>query len=88
MRATGLQPEEVFGKVLRALRKERSLSQEELAFEAELNRQFVSLIELGQRSPSLGTIYKLAQGLGLTGSELLSHVESHFRAASKGKRRQ
>lgn len=71
-----MKEEKAFGAVLRSLREARSLSQEQLAFEAGLNRQFVSLLELGQRSPSLQTIYKLARGLSLTGSELLAHVEA------------
>jgi transcriptional regulator with XRE-family HTH domain len=69
-----------FGRVLRTLRTERELSQEELAFESGLNRQFVSLIELGQRAPSLASIYKLAEGLGLRGSELLAAFEQLSKA--------
>lgn len=79
--------EEAFGSVLRRLRQERKLSQEELAFESGLNRQFVSLLELGERSPSLQSLYKLAAGLGLTGSELLIHLESHMRSATKTRKR-
>jgi|SRR5579883_2993969 len=75
-RATRLELSQIFGQVLRALRKERSLSQEQLAFDSDLNRQFVSLLELGERSPSLETLYKLAKGLSLSGSELLAHVET------------
>jgi len=73
--------------VLRRLRQERGLSQEELAFESGLNRQFVSLLELGERSPSLGSLYKLARGLGLSGSELLAQLEIHERGESKSRRR-
>jgi transcriptional regulator with XRE-family HTH domain len=52
------------------------MSQEELAFESDLNRQFISLLELGQRSPSLQTVYKIAVGLGIRGSELLLKMEA------------
>jgi len=69
-----------FGVVLRELRQERGLSQEALAFESGLNRQFISLLELGQRSPSLTTVYKVAGGLGIKGSELLAAMESRARA--------
>lgn len=77
--------EKVFGKVLRDLRQQRKLSQEKLAFDADLNRQFVSLLELGERSPSLGTLYKLANGLGLSGSDLLKHVEAHMQLAKSSR---
>ena len=83
-----MEADKAFGIVLRQLRKERGLSQERLAFEADLNRQFVSLLELGERSPSLVSIYKLGSGLGLSGSELLQRLELHLRAAHKKHRRQ
>ena len=76
-------PEERFGEVLRELRRERGLSQEALAFESGLNRQFVSLLELGERAPSLETVYKLAGGLGIAGSELLAAMEARHRAAAR-----
>jgi len=72
-------PDKRFGEVLRELRLKRGLSQEELAFESDLNRQFISLLELGQRSPSLQTVYKVADGLGLLGSELLAAMEAGSR---------
>jgi transcriptional regulator with XRE-family HTH domain len=79
--------EEAFGVVLRKLRQERKLSQEELAFESGLNRQFVSLLELGQRFPSLETLYKLSAGLGLRGSDLLVRLENHERPTARTRRR-
>jgi transcriptional regulator with XRE-family HTH domain len=79
--------EEAFGLVLRRMRLERKLSQEELAFESGLNRQFVSLLELSERSPSLQTVYKLAADLGVNGSDLLINLESHMRSAAKMRKR-
>ena len=76
-------PDKRFGEVLRELRLKRGLSQEELAFESDLNRQFISLLELGQRSPSLQTVYKIADGLGISGSELLTAMEARTRMAAK-----
>lgn len=58
------------------MRKDRGLSQEEFAFECGLNRQFVSLLELGERAPSLTTIYKLSEGLKISGSRLLAEFEN------------
>lgn len=77
-------PELSFGMVLRELRHKQGMSQENFAFECGLNRQFISLLELGQQSPSLETIYKLARGLGLQGSELLVAVETVARKKRRG----
>lgn len=41
-------PEEAFGKVLREIRLEHSLSQEELGFESNYHRTYISLLERGE----------------------------------------
>lgn len=51
-----MSPQEAFGKVLRDLRLARGLSQEALAYEAEIQRNFVSLIERGHNQPTIGTL--------------------------------
>lgn len=69
-----------FGKVLRRLRMEAGLTQEELGFEAELRRTYVSILELGQQQPSLTTIIKIAQALNLTPGSLLDMVTDEISA--------
>ena len=64
-----------FGTVVRECRRERELSQERLGFEAGLTRNFISLVELGQRSPSLDTVEALAQALGISASALIARAE-------------
>jgi transcriptional regulator with XRE-family HTH domain len=66
-----------FGKVIRELRIDAGLTQEQLGFEADLRRTFVSLLELGQQQPSLMTIFKLAPPLCATPSEIIKRVEVH-----------
>jgi transcriptional regulator with XRE-family HTH domain len=56
------QPGAAFGRVLRTLRRERGLSQEGLALEADLQRNYVSLIERGINQPTITTISQLAPG--------------------------
>ena len=53
-----------FGKVLRRLRRQRGLTQEQLGLEADLRRTYVSVLELGRQQPSLTSILKLATALG------------------------
>ena len=70
-----MEPEQAFGLVLRDLRKRRQLSQEELAHEAGVERNYISLLELGRNSASVKVIFKLAPILGVTVSELFRQVE-------------
>ncbi len=64
-----------FGSVLRRLRKAAGMSQEALAFEAELQRNYISLMELGRYQPTLSTIFKLAHALAMPASALVLQVE-------------
>ena len=75
-----------FGKVLRRLRLEAGLTQEQLGFEADLRRTYISILELGQQQPSLATILKLAKALKQSGQALVGSVEAEIRLGS-GRRR-
>ena len=72
-----------FGKVLRRLREEAGLTQEQLGFEAELRRTYVSILELGQQQPSLTTILKVAQALKCSPGTLLDMVSDEIRQTKK-----
>jgi transcriptional regulator with XRE-family HTH domain len=72
--------EKAFGKVLRTLRRQKSLSQEALGFEADLARNYISQLELGSKSPSLRTLFSLCAVLGVAPSEMLKDVERQVRA--------
>jgi transcriptional regulator with XRE-family HTH domain len=61
---------------LRELRKRQGLSQEALAYEAGLERNYISLLELGRNSASVKTIFKLAPALGISVTALMGMVES------------
>jgi transcriptional regulator with XRE-family HTH domain len=63
-----------FGLVLRRIRQERGLSQESLGFESGYHRTYISLLERGQKSPSLQTIFKLSKALRVDPAELIKHV--------------
>jgi transcriptional regulator with XRE-family HTH domain len=64
-----------FGAILRECRLEKGLTQETLGFESGLSRNYVSLVELGQRSPTLDTVEVLAQALGVSASTLIARAE-------------
>lgn len=66
---------DAFGMVLKRMRKERGLSQEELAWDAQLDPKFVSMLERGRKEPGYRTILKLARALGCTSGHLMSEVD-------------
>lgn len=61
--------------VLREARRSRGLSQEALALQAGVERNYVSLLELGRNSASIRVLFKLAEVLGSPPSELLQRTE-------------
>ena len=60
------------GAAVRAVREQQELSQEELGFEADLDRTYISGIERALRNPSLDLIVKLAERLRTTPAALLT----------------
>ena len=70
-----MEPEAAFGMVLRALRKQAGLSQEQLALDADLQRNYISLLERGLNSASIKTVFKLAAVLQTTPSRMLAQAE-------------
>jgi transcriptional regulator with XRE-family HTH domain len=81
-----LEPEVAFGIVLRELRKQRGLSQEALAHEAGMERNYISLLELGRNSASVKMIFKLALALEVPVSEFMTLVEAQCKVGQKTKR--
>ena len=53
----------LFGKRVRALRKNKGLSQEELAEKTDISSKYLSRVEMGQHFPSIDTLDKLANAL-------------------------
>jgi transcriptional regulator with XRE-family HTH domain len=75
-----------FGDIIRRRRKEIGLGQEAYADKAGLHRTHVSLIERGQRMPSLLVIKKLAAGLETSMASLMEELERGESPRSKKKR--
>ena len=63
------------GRNVRRLRRERGLSQEELAFEAASHRTYVSGIERGIRNPTLDVVERFAAALGVAPHQLLEPTQ-------------
>src|SRR5436309_1338685 len=73
------------GDRIRALRNERELQQRHLAEKAELTPSMVSQIESGRLTPSLNTLRKLADALGVTIAALFDGQPSGSVLVSRSK---
>ena len=70
---------------LRARRAALGISQDELAFAAEMNRTFVAKLELAKTSPSLASLFKLALGLEVEPWELVLAIQQRFETEQHGR---
>ncbi|WP_026508822.1 helix-turn-helix domain-containing protein [Butyrivibrio sp. MC2013] len=67
--------EKYVGEKIRELRKNASLTQEELAFKSGLDRTYIASVEAGHRNISIKNLDKITQSLGCTLSELFEDYE-------------
>jgi transcriptional regulator with XRE-family HTH domain len=62
----------ILGRNVRRLRQQKGLTQEELAFEAEIDLTYMGGIERGRRNPSLMVMVRIAEALSVPLAKLLS----------------
>jgi transcriptional regulator with XRE-family HTH domain len=67
-------PEEQFARNLRSHRQAAGLSQEQLADRTKLHPTEISRLERAAREPRLGTMLKLAKGLGISIEKLVADI--------------
>ncbi len=79
MRTDAKRIAKAFGGVLAELRRAVGLTQEELGHEAGLERTYISLLERGQRHPSLRVLIALCGPLGIAASEAMRIFEDGLR---------
>lgn len=73
-----LELDQALGQALKGLRIKRKWSQTDLALRADVDRNYISLIELGKNSPSIRMIFRLCDALDVTPSILLKDVEQRL----------
>ncbi len=66
--------EKQLGKRIKFLRLQKNWSQEDLALEAEVNKNYISDLERGTRNPTLRIIDKIAKALDVSLETLLRGV--------------
>lgn len=60
-----------FGQLVRKYRKERKMSQEQLALLCNMDRSYLGRIERGEVNPTLEKIYEVAKKLEISAHDLL-----------------
>ena len=77
---------EVFGAHLRELRTARGLTQAQLAEKARTSTPFISQLERGLTTPSLGMLLRLAEALNRRPSEMIKVFDRGRRVSPKSRK--
>ncbi len=64
------------GRAVQAIRTEHGISQTELAEATGFMQSWISQVERGRRNPSWNNVARLADGLGVSVSELTARAEA------------
>ena len=72
--------DQALGQAVRKLRTERGWSQADLALRVGMDRNDLSLVELGRNSPSVRMLMRLCMALDVRAADLLDDVERRVQA--------
>lgn len=62
---------QMLGNNIREVRKQKQLTQEELADKAHLDYSYINQIENGKRNPSMDAVERIAKALGIKTKDLI-----------------
>lgn len=62
------------GQAIRRMRKERDMSQEQLALSAEVDMSYLGRVERGDNNVAVLRLKRIADALGMTMTELMSEA--------------
>lgn len=71
---------------IRLLRKQRDISQEELALRSGINAVYFGQLERGEKCPTVDTLYKISKGLEVPLPELFRFESSYPISENKNER--
>ncbi|HEV7487345.1 MAG TPA: helix-turn-helix domain-containing protein [Thermoanaerobaculia bacterium] len=86
LQATATPEGEIFGAHLRELRVARELTQAELARLARTSKPFISNLERGLTTPTLGMLLRLAEALGERPSKLMRVFDKRTGVSPKSRK--
>jgi transcriptional regulator with XRE-family HTH domain len=66
---------EKIGEEVKKHRNNADLTQEELAYEADIHRTYVSLVERNEKVPTLTTFFRICEALDTNPSTFLERIE-------------
>ncbi|MNW45034.1 DNA-binding transcriptional repressor PuuR [compost metagenome] len=69
---------QIIGKNVKSIRIKQGLSQEDLAHECNVDRSYISMIEVGRNEPSVTKIFELCKGLKIKPSDFFKLVEVEY----------
>jgi Helix-turn-helix. len=67
-----------FGELIKQIRKEKGISQEELGFRSNVHRTYIGMIERGEKNITLENIEKIAKGLGVSMKLIFEQLEKIY----------
>lgn len=73
----------IIGKTVKALRIKQGLSQEDLAGLCQVDRSYISMIEVGRNEPSVSKIFELCEGLKIKPSDFFRLLEAEYENLKK-----
>lgn len=65
---------ELVGRNFARLRRDKGLTQEDVAARSGFSQQYISSLERGRRNPTIITLYELAQALGVSHVDLVAYM--------------
>lgn len=66
---------EIIGKRITQLRKKKNLSQQKFAYEADIERSYLTHVEKGRKNISINTLVKITNALGVSLKEFFDSKE-------------
>lgn len=63
---------------VKARRLELRLTQEDLAGRCDIDRPYISLIEVGRKQPTISVLYRISSALELTFADFCRRIEARY----------
>jgi transcriptional regulator with XRE-family HTH domain len=73
----------MLGREIRNAREAAEMTQEQLAFEAGLDRTYISQLENDKKSPTIEVLFRIADSCGVLASEIIARVEAKKRRSGR-----
>lgn len=69
-----MMPLKTIGRNIRAIRKAQNMSIDDLAFHSGLSRNYIAMVERGERNPTLKSFLQIVNALKVSADEVLCDV--------------